>query len=220
MSEEAWVKFGKHFKLLESNVHYMEEHRLKRIYKYVTGDYFEDWLPFEFEHFMSGLAMVGPNRSAPSYSENPDEMKNRNTFDELVAWVTERESKKVLTIEFDHVEKFSNQGGSEGTQTFEFSTTVGKSTTHVISHTVMASIEYSLAWSQALSPIETETKYKGQYDFSSVSTYAQSEETTESETLKVDLSKPLYLYQKQVTVRYADGTSDIIFCGTAITSEP
>jgi len=142
-------------------VHYKDEFRLKRIYKHVTGDYKEDWLPFEFEHFMSGLAMVGPNRSSPSYSDNPDEMTNNNKFDEIIARVTERETKSILTIEFDHVEKFSNQGGSEGTQVFEFSTTIGRSTTHEISHSVMASIEYSIGWSQALSPIETETKYKG-----------------------------------------------------------
>jgi len=117
MSEEAWVNFCEHFGLLESTEgvgYYNETGRCKWVFEQTTGDRLEEWMPYEFEQFMSGLSMIGPYRRLNSYAGNTEEQTNRNTFDEIVAWVTEREAKTVVSVEFKHIEKFSNDGGSAG----------------------------------------------------------------------------------------------------------
>jgi len=52
---------------------------------------------------MSGISMIGEYRRMDKYSGNPEEMKNRNTFDELVAWITNRDALKVTHVNFKHV---------------------------------------------------------------------------------------------------------------------
>jgi hypothetical protein len=76
---------------------------------------------------MSGLSLIGPYRRLDHYSDNASDQTDRNTFDEIVAWVTQREAKKVTRVEFRHVEKFSNEGGSEGSQEFHYSSVTGSS---------------------------------------------------------------------------------------------
>jgi hypothetical protein len=64
---------------------------------------------------MSGIAMIGEYRRLDKYSANPEDMTNRNTFEELVAWITGRDALKVTHVNFKHVEKFAAYGGSAGT---------------------------------------------------------------------------------------------------------
>lgn len=59
--------------------------------------------------------MIGEYRRLDKYSGNPESMKNRNTFEELVAWITDSDAKKVTAVNFKHVEKFAAHGGSAGT---------------------------------------------------------------------------------------------------------
>ena len=169
---------------------------------------------------MSGIAMIGEYRRLDKYSANPEDMTNRNTFEELVAWITGRDALKVTHVNFKHVEKFAAYGGSAGTQTFSTKIKTGRSSSKEVSHAAMAAVTASLEYANFMSPVSGGVTIEGQYDFSSVTSDSSKYEKETEETLKVDLSQPLFLYQKEVTITYANGDTDRIGSGMVISSTP
>merc|ERR1712083_270028 len=115
---------------------------------------------------------------------------------------------------------FGARGGSAGSHTVSTEIRTGRSSSHEVSHAAMAAVTASLEYSNSLSPVSGDVSISGQYDFSSVTADSSNYETTSTETLTIDLSKPVYVYEKVVTIYYANGTTDRIGSGMLISDVP
>lgn len=84
----------------------------------------------------------------------------------------------------------------------------------------MASVTAGVEFSSFLSPVSAHAEVSAQYDFSSASTNASKQYKETEETLTIDFSKPLYVYQKSVTITYRDLTYDVINMGKFVSHKP
>ena len=84
----------------------------------------------------------------------------------------------------------------------------------------MAAVTASLEYANFMSPVSGSVTVEGSYNFDSVATDSSSYEKETTESLSVDLSMPLFLYQKEVTIYYANGDQDSIGSGMVISSKP
>jgi hypothetical protein len=84
----------------------------------------------------------------------------------------------------------------------------------------MASIEASIEYSNVLSPVSADGKVSGAYDFTNVTEFASYYNVEKEWNITVDLSDPIYIYERQVVIEYANGKSELISCGMRNSSVP
>jgi len=173
-----------------------------------TGENFK----FDFGGFIRALTLLAKEADAQG--------KEWDTFEKLVLKVTDWNPKTIKSITYEYAEKLGTNGGSQGTYDKKVIIKEGTTSTQTISHEAMASVTAGVEFSSFLSPVSAHAEVSSQYDFSSASTNASKEYKETEETLTIDFSVPLYVYQKSVTITYRDLSSDVMYMGKFVSHKP
>lgn len=180
-----------------------DQHTIQGQYRDDMGTY-----KFAFGSFLAGLNKLADAKSTTYYEIVSD----------IVGGIPDADT--VVSVTFEYAEIFGTTGGSAGTQTFEVVVTTGRSSQNEISESSMVSVTAAMSYSSDFSPLSGSIEVSASYEFSGVYTYASEYQQTKTESQTIDLSMPQYVYQKGVTINYADGHSDYIGVGKFISSEP
>lgn len=126
----------------------------------------------------------------------------------------------VVSVTFEYSEVFGATGGSLGSYYQLYQSIVGRSSEQSISQSAMLSVEAAVSYSSEFSPVSGSIEASASYEWSGVSDVAQSQTDTTTVELSISLAEERHVYQKGVTIHYANGESDYIGMGTVTSTEP
>lgn len=145
-------------------------------------------------------------------------LMNNTDLDGITDKITGMNTKKIVSVNFNYANKFTNTGGSGGTRTETITYTTGRSSQEEITRSSSYAVEAAAEISYGI--FTGSLSASASWDFNSFNAYSHHYEQTYTEELEIDLEFPAYVYEKSVTIYYADGTQARVGLGKYISDEP